>query len=217
MADTERCVANDLELLTSHKSDENTIRCGNCAKLESQLLNAQEELKTSRLIIELLLEDVKCPGETNEDASCTRIDETKTSLNENNWTEIQVDRRRKNTANLKDLNEIWVKTRGCSETLTNFKDVYSAIRNSGNGPQISLSERNWIQIQTGQHKKIIDKLKDHEETYVRTKNRFEILSNLNEATESTKPVKGKTPKPSEAIRNNMDKSKSKDSVRINMM
>jgi hypothetical protein len=51
--------------------------------LESQLLNALEKLKTSRLIIELLMEDVKPPGEISEDAACTRIGEIKTSLNEN--------------------------------------------------------------------------------------------------------------------------------------
>jgi hypothetical protein len=55
---------------------------------------------------------------------CTRIGEIKTSLNENNWTQIQENQHWKSTGNLKDLNEIWVKTRGCIETLTNFKDVY---------------------------------------------------------------------------------------------
>jgi hypothetical protein len=56
----------------------------------------------------------------------------------------------------------------------------SALRNTGNGSQISTSERNWIQIQTKQHKKVTDKLKEHKETYVRTSNRFEVLTNLKE-------------------------------------
>jgi hypothetical protein len=45
----------------------------------------------------------------------------------------------------------------------------SALRNSGNGSQISTSERNWIQIQTNHHTPVTDKLKEHNETYVRNK------------------------------------------------
>jgi hypothetical protein len=74
-----------------------------------------------------------------------------------------------------------------------------AIRNSGNGSQISPSERNWIQIQTNQHTKVTYKLKDHEETYVRISNHFEILSNLNEVIKSSETVKEKTLKPSKTV------------------
>jgi hypothetical protein len=75
----------------------------------------------------------------------------------------------------------------------------SALRNSGNGSQISTSERNWIQIQTKQHKKVTDKLKEHKETYVRTSNRFEVLTNLKEDSKSNEAEKEIILKPRKTV------------------
>jgi hypothetical protein len=91
-------------------------------------------------------------------------------------------------------------------------------RNSGTESQISLSERNWIQIQKNQHKKVTDKVRSREETYIGTINRFEILSNLNEAIGTTEPMKEKIPKLNETVLNNMDKINPKQVlVNISMM
>jgi hypothetical protein len=44
---------------------------------------------------------------------------------------------------------------------TEVRDNTSIAQNNENGSYIPPSERNWIQIQTNRHKKVIDKLKDH--------------------------------------------------------
>jgi hypothetical protein len=122
--------------------------CERCTTLENQLLSAQKELKTARLITDLLLEDVKSSGDVDT------------------------------------------------------KDI----RNSADGSQISLKESNWIQIPSNPHKKMTGKLKDHNEVHFKTNNRFEALSNLNEAF---KPMEA-----SKAVCNNVDNGANQVSVRI---
>jgi hypothetical protein len=115
--------------------------------LENQLLSAPKELKTARLIIDLLLEDVESTGDADT----------------------------------------------------------NAIRNSEDGSQISLKERNWIQIPTNPHKTMTVKFKDQNEIYLKTSNRFEVLSNLKDAVKPTEASK--------AIRNIVDKGANQVSVR----
>jgi hypothetical protein len=123
------------KLLSSKIIEKSAECCERCITLETQLLSAQKELKTVRLIIDLLLEDIESPVDADT----------------------------------------------------------NAIRKSEDGSQISLNERNWIQIQANPHKKMTVKSKDQNEIYFKTSNRFEALSNLKEAV---KPMEA-----SKAVRN----------------
>jgi hypothetical protein len=71
---------------------------------------------------------------------------------------------------------------------TEVSDNTSIVQNNENGTYTPPSERNWIQIQTNQHK-MIDTLKYHRATSLRTNNRFEVLSNLKETNKPTETVK----------------------------
>jgi hypothetical protein len=73
-----------------------------------------------------------------------------------------------------------------------YDDKTSSGRNSENESQISASESNWIQIQTERHKKVTDKPKDWRETWLKTRNRSQVSSNLKETIKPTEVTKEET-------------------------
>jgi hypothetical protein len=123
MGDSEWCADKDSNQFSSQKSVIGARGCEKCDLLETRLFNAHVELKTTRLIIELLLEDVKRPGEAFEGAEWDIEGEPQLSSNESNRIHIQVNRHSTRTINLKELNEMWVKTRDCMGSMFNLKDV----------------------------------------------------------------------------------------------
>jgi hypothetical protein len=62
--------------------------CERCVTLENQLLSAQKELKTARLIIDLLLEDVESSGDTDTKDIRNSVNGSQISLKESNWFQI---------------------------------------------------------------------------------------------------------------------------------
>jgi hypothetical protein len=60
-------------------------------------------------------------------------------------------------------------------------------------------------VQTNRHKKVKNKLNDHSALSLRTNNRFEVLTNLNETLKSIESVKRKSPKLSKLLDSNGEK------------
>jgi hypothetical protein len=123
MADLEWRNDKDSNQFSCQKSVIGARGCEKCDLLETRLFNAHVELNTARLIIELLLEDVKRPGEASEGAECDIEGEPQLSSNESNRIQFQANRHAKRNAYLKEQNEMWVKSRGCMDSMFNLKDV----------------------------------------------------------------------------------------------
>jgi hypothetical protein len=123
MADSEWRKDKDSNLLSSHINVIGARGCEKCDLLETRLFNAHVELKTARLIIELLLEDVKRPGEASEGAEWDIGGEPQLFSNERNRIQMQANRHAKRNDNLEERNEMWVKTRGCMDSMVNLKDI----------------------------------------------------------------------------------------------
>jgi hypothetical protein len=111
---------NDLNLLPYQIRNKSDIDCEKCNILGNRLLIVQEELKTSRLIIELLLEDVDSPGEKNPGTERDNIQGLQIPLKDTNWLHVQDNPHKKKTPEQKHLSEIYLKTENRFAALSNL-------------------------------------------------------------------------------------------------
>jgi hypothetical protein len=120
MADMVRCKENNLNLLPDQIHNRSDIDCEKCNILENRLLIVQKELKTSRLIIELLLEDVDSPGKKDPGAERDNIQGLQIPLKDINWLHVQDNPHKKKTPEQKHLSEIYLKTENRFAALSNL-------------------------------------------------------------------------------------------------
>lgn len=120
MADAERRDDNYLKIFSSQIGDNIGKDCEKCIILGNRLTKIQKELKTAKLIIELLLEDVESLGEADPGVLLDNISELQISPKDKNWNQVQDDPYRKKTLKLKDQSEIYVETKNSSVVRPNL-------------------------------------------------------------------------------------------------
>jgi hypothetical protein len=121
MADAERCDDNDFKIFSSQIGDNTGKEREKCTMLGNRLSEVQNELKTAKLIIDLLLEDVESLGEADSDVLRNNISDLQISLKDKNWSQVQVKSYKKITQKLKDHSEIYVGTKNSFVVRPNLK------------------------------------------------------------------------------------------------
>jgi hypothetical protein len=120
MVDVEWYDDKDSKLYSSQASINSNTGCEKCAIMGNRLHKAREELKTARLIIALLLEDVESPVEPDLGALQGNINELQISSKNNNGIQLQDSPDKKKITKLKDQNENHLEIKNRFEALTNL-------------------------------------------------------------------------------------------------